>query len=139
MSYERTEILPSSSVRPPPSYDEALGLSAPNLSPAGMPLVDDSIGENQPLLQTDNLKRSRADAVVVDIYEDGNVLTEESFEPPEYSLSDASYERSTEGVVSYDPKINQEAESLHRFFLAHNDKPEMAVIIHGTRNLNLKP
>lgn len=51
--------------------------------------------------------------------------------PPEYSLSDAIYERDINGVTSQDPKLNSEPESLLRFFMEHNDKPEMAIKIHG--------
>jgi hypothetical protein len=51
--------------------------------------------------------------------------------PPEYSLSDATYERDINGVTSQDPKLNSEPESLLRFFMEHNDKPEMAIKIHG--------
>ncbi|CAB4397525.1 hypothetical protein RhiirA5_448939 [Rhizophagus irregularis] len=51
--------------------------------------------------------------------------------PPEYSLSDAIYERDINGVTSHDPKLNSEPESLLRFFMEHNDKPEMAIKVHG--------
>ncbi|CAG8517957.1 5475_t:CDS:2 [Gigaspora rosea] len=51
--------------------------------------------------------------------------------PPEYSLSDASYKTSAEGVTSFDYKLNRDAESLYRFFVARNDKPQMAITIMG--------
>ncbi|CAG8600980.1 28736_t:CDS:2 [Gigaspora margarita] len=51
--------------------------------------------------------------------------------PPEYSLSDASYKTSAEGVTSFDFKLNRDAESLYRFFVARNDKPQMAITIMG--------
>ncbi|GBC10637.1 hypothetical protein RclHR1_00980014 [Rhizophagus clarus] len=51
--------------------------------------------------------------------------------PPEYTLSDAIYKRDIDGVTSHDPKLNSEPESLLRFFMEHNDKPEMAIKIHG--------
>ncbi|CAG8515905.1 8747_t:CDS:2 [Funneliformis caledonium] len=51
--------------------------------------------------------------------------------PPEYTLSDATYERNINGITSHDPKLNSEPESLLRFFMGHNDKPEMAIKIHG--------
>ncbi|CAI2178534.1 16962_t:CDS:2 [Funneliformis geosporum] len=51
--------------------------------------------------------------------------------PPEYTLSDATYERNINGITSHDPKLNSEPESLLRFFMEHNDKPEMAIKIHG--------
>ncbi|CAG8585513.1 10672_t:CDS:2 [Ambispora gerdemannii] len=53
------------------------------------------------------------------------------FPPPGYSLSDATFERTQEGVFSDDDKLNKESESLFRFFQAHNDKPQMAVSILG--------
>ncbi|CAG8477838.1 4620_t:CDS:2 [Paraglomus occultum] len=119
MSYDQTTTLASSSARPLlPSYDEAL--------------ASEDDGENQSLLQTDYSKTSYTDTnVVVDIHGQENAMTDEFSAPPAYSLSDASYERSNEGVVSHDSKINKDIESLHRFFLAHNDMPEMAITIHG--------
>ncbi|GBC10639.1 hypothetical protein RclHR1_00980016 [Rhizophagus clarus] len=51
--------------------------------------------------------------------------------PPEYTLSDAIYKKDVNGVTSHDPKLNSEPESLLRFFMEHNDKPEMAIKIHG--------
>ena len=130
MSYDQTTTLASSSSARPllPSYDEALASE-------DTPSLYNSNDENQSLLQ-DYPKTSHTDTnVVVDIYEQERAVPGELSAPPAYSLSDASYERSTEGVVSHDPKINQDVESLHRFFLAHNDMPEMAITIHGTRSL----
>ena len=129
MSYDQTTTLASSSSTRPllPSYDEALASE-------DTPSLYNSIGENQSLIQADYSKTSHTDTnVVVDIYGQESAVADELSAPPAYSLSDASYERSTKGVVSYDPKINQEVESLHRFFLAHNDMPEMAITVHGTR------
>ncbi|CAG8621743.1 26880_t:CDS:2 [Dentiscutata erythropus] len=51
--------------------------------------------------------------------------------PPEYSLSDASYKTSAKGVTSFDHKLNTDAESLYRFFVARNDKPQMAITVTG--------
>ncbi|CAG8675336.1 5762_t:CDS:2 [Dentiscutata heterogama] len=55
---------------------------------------------------------------------------------PEYSLSDASYKTSTEGVTSFDHKLNTDAESLYRFFVARNDKPQMAITGYHTESID---
>ncbi|CAG8761250.1 21971_t:CDS:2 [Gigaspora rosea] len=44
------------------------------------------------------------------------------------------YEVLQGGVVSCDPQLSRDSESLYRFFTEHNDKPEMAIIINGGNN-----
>jgi hypothetical protein len=35
------------------------------------------------------------------------------------------------GVISKDPKLNKDPKTLYNFFVSNNDKPEMAITIHG--------
>ncbi|GES81160.1 ABC transporter [Rhizophagus clarus] len=37
------------------------------------------------------------------------------------------------GVISKDPKLNKDPKQLYNFFKSNNDKPEMAITIHGYR------
>ncbi|CAG8531430.1 4676_t:CDS:2, partial [Scutellospora calospora] len=43
-------------------------------------------------------------------------------------------------IISCDPQVSKDSDSLYRFFNEHNDKPEMAIIIYGyhTRNTGKK-
>ncbi|CAG8442671.1 12304_t:CDS:2 [Acaulospora morrowiae] len=63
--------------------------------------------------------------------DDGATSLDMNSPPPKYTISDAEFQVSDNGVTSSDPKLNREAESLYRFFIAHNDKPQMAISIHG--------
>ncbi|CAG8788461.1 10338_t:CDS:2, partial [Dentiscutata erythropus] len=48
-----------------------------------------------------------------------------------YINHEFDYEVLQGGVVSCDPQLSRDSESLYRFFTEHNDKPEMAIIIYG--------
>ncbi|CAG8695533.1 7520_t:CDS:2, partial [Ambispora leptoticha] len=104
----------SSSRLPPPSYEAAI--SGPEL-PSRVVLSNAASGHASELNQ-----------VVVDSPSNDQ---QPQLPPPEYSLSDANFKRTQEGVCSDDDKLNKESESLLRFFQAHNDKPQMAVSILG--------
>ncbi|CAJ0829730.1 6802_t:CDS:2 [Entrophospora sp. SA101] len=99
----------------PPSYEEAINGS---LDPTSVTI--------NPLLNPNNNGRSVDDDPTRQQTSDENLPP-----PPEYNLSDAKFKRTSEGVTTCEPKLNREPESLYRFMLAHNDKPNMAIKIHG--------
>nr|CAG8639071.1 6097_t:CDS:1 [Entrophospora candida] len=99
----------------PPSYEEAINGS---LDPTSVTI--------NPLLNPSNNGRSVNDGPTRQQTSDEHLPP-----PPEYNLSDAKFKRTSEGVTTCEPKLNREPESLYRFMLAHNDKPNMAIKIHG--------
>ncbi|CAG8642432.1 13575_t:CDS:2, partial [Acaulospora colombiana] len=149
----------TSNAAPPPSYEEAIADSvnpstftitpvaqSVNVRPPEQILVipnDASRGEGMQNdysgTETDRSKLLSNDEVNRD--EGGTSYSREApfqvpsgyetSSPPEYTMSDANFHVSDRGVTSSDPKLNNEAESLYRFFIAHNNKPQMAVSIHG--------
>ncbi|KAF9427840.1 hypothetical protein BGZ94_004024 [Podila epigama] len=47
-------------------------------------------------------------------------------------ISIASFKRTADGDVSSDPILERDAYQLYRYFVAHNDRPELYVLITGT-------
>ncbi|CAG8577382.1 3659_t:CDS:2 [Diversispora eburnea] len=132
-------------IPPPPSYEEAIAISinpsSVNITPAARSAMNEleqiSISHNE---TTDNNPKSNFECIEdvpllnqfdVNNYNIGSSSDHNCNLPPEYTVSDAEFETSDQGVTSLDSKINSEVESLHRFFIAHNDKPQMAIKIHG--------
>ncbi|RHZ77661.1 hypothetical protein Glove_174g63 [Diversispora epigaea] len=137
-------------IPPPPSYEEAIALSINPCSVSITPAARSAMNEQQSLEQisirhnktTDNDPKSNfefiEDVPLLNQFDVNNYNIGGSSSnnynynlPPEYTVSDAEFETSDQGVTSLDSKINIEVEPLHRFFIAHNDKPQMAIKIHG--------
>lgn len=132
----------STTAQPPPSYDEAIAISvnpsSVTITPAARSVTIEPPSHEQisiePLETTDNIQKSNIEGVPLLSQVDMNSYNNGSSSnnpPPEYTISDAEFETSDQGVTSLDSKINNEVESLYRFFIAHNDRPRMAVKIHG--------
>ncbi|KAG9307641.1 hypothetical protein G9A89_023206 [Geosiphon pyriformis] len=131
----------------PPSYEEAI-FNGENPSrvvvspvarfetPVGLEQVFiDSQGDNSegvPLLNKGDKNSESIESISNKPYIHSQDATGQILPPPpSYTISDASFERTKQGVSSDDEKLNIELEALLRFFEAHNDKPEMAVSIRG--------
>nr|CAG8528734.1 1375_t:CDS:2 [Entrophospora candida] len=133
----------------PPSYEEAIrnSINPTHMTACPCPAINHDPSER-------NIQSSNEIVVAVTENENRHLLNNENkgtnycygssktpsspegdeenmLSPPEYTVSDINFERSPEGVVSCDSKLNREPESLYRFIIEHNDKPEMAIKIHG--------
>ncbi|OBZ91470.1 hypothetical protein A0J61_00437 [Choanephora cucurbitarum] len=128
---------------PPPSYDEALQppLSSPtsnshqnaldgyvldNTAPTqlpGTPSNTSDYGSATP--------NSNQDTVPLLSNHDDDLSFQGRPLPPGYSVHNAAYKTTTDGVVSRDKHINEDGEALVRFLYQHNTPPRLIIHFHG--------
>ncbi|CAG8618976.1 17798_t:CDS:2, partial [Acaulospora morrowiae] len=130
------------SINPPPSYEESIVHALNQFQFTSMPVSLNSrpiqgTNERLPLLKNTS-ERINGDPLNSTYYStidspqinELNILRDDL---PNFRVPEVEFDLLENGVSSSDSRLNKDLGSLFEFFIEHNDKPEMAIIIQGYR------